>query len=622
MNATMLSENILAHFHGVRPNGPQWKALCPAHEDKNPSLSIREANGKILIYCFAGCAFESVLAAAGIDATELFADDTARHQIAAEYDYTDEQGNLLFQVVRFLPKDFRQRRPDGQGGWIWNLKGVRRVLYRLPDFRDAQYVYVLEGEKDVEAARKLELVATCNPGGAGKWKLEFSEQLYGKCIHILADADEPGRKHAQAVAASLYGKVESLKLLELPGAKDLTDWIERGGEREVLVALFRDTPEWQCAATRKATIASRQGGFSLTSLGDLLREPAEDISWLLENKLPSGGLSVLCAKPKVGKSTFARCLSLKVSRGDIFLNCATKQGPVIYLALEEKRAEVRRHFDDLGATGHEPIYIHAAGAPHEAMRELRELTDTFKPTLIVIDPLFKFLHIRDEKAYAEVCTAIEPLLVLARESNAHVLVSHHSGKASKADATDTILGSTAIFGGVDSAIILKKSDRYRTVQSCQRYGVDWPEIVLNFDPEQRSLSLGVERSEAEWHRIGNDMVQFLAGCEPPPTRVQIEAAVEGKTTNKRAALKALVAAGSVSEIGAGTKGDPFRYALNAQRNPMRNPCSVAYTGTQEHESEATAEEPVNIAHIVVPSGVGQPMEEPDGWEQDFLQGKL
>lgn len=86
----------------------------------------------MLLHCFAGCTLETVLAAAGIEARELFADVPAQPQIVAMYNYTDEQGALLYQVVRRKPKKFSQRRPDGRGGWIPNLNGTRRVLYRLP----------------------------------------------------------------------------------------------------------------------------------------------------------------------------------------------------------------------------------------------------------------------------------------------------------------------------------------------------------------------------------------------------------------------------------------------------------------------------------------------------------
>jgi hypothetical protein len=625
----MNTPGILSRFEQVRRVGDEWAAQCPAHEDRKPSLSIRERDGKILLHCHAGCPVEAVCDAAGLKISDLF-DDSLEPQIVATYDYCDEQGALLYQVVRYEPKNFKQRRPNGNGGWVWNLKGVRRVLYRLADVLKAKSVLVVEGEKDCEMARKMGLLATCNAGGAGQWREDYAEWLRGKRIVIIADADEPGRRHALQVVASLAGQVESLKVIELPGAKDVSEWVEKGGTRETLVEMIRSAPEWKPAEISGAGKATPQSGFRLTSLRDLMLEPEEHISWLLANKLPAGGLSVLSAKPKVGKSTFARCLSLAVATGEPFLDCATTKGPVIYLALEEKRGEVRRHFGDLGATGEEEIYIHAASAPQEAVLELCELTKRIRPVLIVIDPLFKFVRIRDEKAYAEVCNAIEPLLTLARESGAHVLLSHHSGKMERADATDSILGSTAIFGGVDTAIILKKADRYRTVQSCQRYGTDWPELVLNFDPAERSLSLGVERSEAEAGRIGEAITAYLAGRDEPETRVRIEAHVEGKTKHKRTALKALCAAGRVSESGAGAKGDPLRYELTPriasqagnEVEKFVDSCSQVYAGTREQQSENGAETRINIGDILVPGVSGEPQETADSGEQAFLEGKL
>ena len=82
-------------------------------------------------------------------------------------------------MVRFDPKDFRQRKPDGAGGWDWRLNGARRVLYRLPAVLEAVAArrgrdVVVEGEKDVHALEKLGIAATCNPGGAGKWSRQYS----------------------------------------------------------------------------------------------------------------------------------------------------------------------------------------------------------------------------------------------------------------------------------------------------------------------------------------------------------------------------------------------------------------------------------------------------------------
>ncbi len=616
-----LAENVLERFQGVRRSRSGWQALCPAHADKNPSLSIDVRGDRILVHCHAGCPTDDVLRAAGIDARELFLDSgDGESRIVAEYPYTDESGGLLFQVVRREPKSFRQRRPDGRGGWIRNVKGVRLVLYRLPEVLAAKSVLICEGEQDVGTARTLNLAATCNPGGVGKWRTEYSEMLRGKHVTIIADADEPGRKHAQNVAASLSGKAATVQLLELPGAKDLSEWVERGGTRSQLDAIIAQAAEWRPSAL------SERGGFKLTTLGDLLGEPEEKISWLLADKLPAGGISILSAKPKVGKSTLARCLALAVASGEPFLGCKTTQGPVIYLALEEKRSEVRGHFSSLGATGEEPIHVHCAAAPQDALPDLCRLVKEIKPALVVVDPLFKFVRVSDERAYAEMCRAIEPLLTLARETGTHVMLVHHSGKAERADAMDTILGTTAIFGGVDSALVLKRSGRYRTLQSSQRYGVDWAETTLEFDPETRALSLGVEKSEAEAERIGQQILDYLKANDEPRTRVEVEVHVEGRTSYKRAALKRLCATGQVVESGAGSKGNPLRYSLASQgaEKDFVDSCSRIYVGTREQESQNGPEARMNASDILVPTSTPDSILVPASQEHEepFEEGEL
>src|SRR5207249_4181617 len=166
----------------------------------------------------------------------------SRPKINATYDYVDDRGALLFQVVRFLPKNFKQRRPDGNGNWIWNLKDVRRVLYRLPVLLAAdriQTIYIVEGEKDAQRLLDLGLVATTNPGGAGKWRPEFNEPLRGRHVVISPDNDDAGRAHAQTVASSLHQVAASIKILVLPDLSpkgDISDWLDAGGTVEALLA--------------------------------------------------------------------------------------------------------------------------------------------------------------------------------------------------------------------------------------------------------------------------------------------------------------------------------------------------------------------------------------------------
>jgi hypothetical protein len=243
------TEAILKRLQGVRRSSRGWIALCPAHADKNPSLSIDERDGKILLHCFGGCTKEAVLAALEMEPKDLFAEaarQPRKRRIVAEYPYTDERGTLLYQNVRFDPKGFQQRRPDGRGGWTWNLDGVPRVLYNLPAVVAASGdVFFVEGEKDCATGEGLGLTVTTS-GAAGSWRSEYAETLRGKRVVIIADADEPGKKHARQMAASLYGKAESVKVLELPGAKDLSEWVvERGGTREALLESMRNAPEWK-----------------------------------------------------------------------------------------------------------------------------------------------------------------------------------------------------------------------------------------------------------------------------------------------------------------------------------------------------------------------------------------
>ena len=241
-----VAEAFLARLHGVRRNGSGWMALCPAHEDRHPSFSIHVRKGKILLRCFAGCSIAAICAATGIGMRDLFSDHSSPNEPLAIYSYVDEVGALLFQVLRYPGKKFKQRRPYGPGGWIWNLGAVRRVLYRLPEVVKAKSVLIVEGEKDCDTASAMNLVATCNPHGAAvKWHKEYSESLRGKRVAIIADSDDPGRRHAQQVAASLAGKVASLRVLELPGAKDLSEWVERGGTQEKLLGLIDDAPQWK-----------------------------------------------------------------------------------------------------------------------------------------------------------------------------------------------------------------------------------------------------------------------------------------------------------------------------------------------------------------------------------------
>ncbi len=207
------------------------------------------------------------------------ANGNGKARIVASYDYRDAAGNLLYQVCRMEPKDFRQRAPQADGtGWTWKTKGLRKVPYRLPELLTADpagLVFIVEGEKDIDRLAGLGLVGTCNVGGAGKWRPEYNQHFSGRRVAIIPDNDEPGRKHAHEVAQSLQGVAASVKLVELPGLLpkgDVSDWLDAGGTVEELQRLVDAAAEWEPTESDEAKpIIVGEGELLLTDLGNARR---------------------------------------------------------------------------------------------------------------------------------------------------------------------------------------------------------------------------------------------------------------------------------------------------------------------------------------------------------------
>ncbi|HWP84014.1 MAG TPA: AAA family ATPase [Terriglobia bacterium] len=613
MNLSCESVARAALGEPLKRKGTELFWCAPWRDDRDPSLHV---NTKKDVWSdfpagIAGNAWELAAQLAGCDPGDkpsvaawlrehgLLSSNGVAKTIVALYDYTDANGQLLYQKVRYEPKDFRLRRPDGKGGWIWNAEGITPTLYNLPEVLKSNFVLLVEGEKDVETARKMGLVATTS-GGVGSWHARLAEYLRDKGVAVIADADEPGKKHARQEAADLVGVAKWVRLPDLSlYGKDLTEFYVPDsplrGKDSLLkrikgcpVLTAADVATWKVSGQAKA---SRSDGFQLLSIGDLFRAPEEKISWIVQERLPAGGFSILAGKPKAGKSTLARCLALAVSRGKPFLGWETTAGPVLYLALEEKLSEVRSHFRAMGATGDEPIFIHAAHAPQDAVLALMDIVREHKPVLVIVDPLLKLTRLKSADDYAEVSAALEPLLMLARESGAHLLAVYHSPKMERADLIDSPLGSTAFAAAVDTLLVLKRTDRYRTIATVQRYGSDLPETVIEFNEQSRTVLLGVEKGQAEQERIGAAIVEYLAGCKESQTEEQIIEEVEGKQRHKRAALREFVKRGEVCRSGSGKRGEPYLYHLSRVQET-----AGVRAGTKKPESGGDEESSYSRTH--------------------------
>jgi hypothetical protein len=227
-------ELFCSNLEQVKHNNNSIVALCPSHDDKNPSLTASCNGEKILVKCQAGCTFKEIVTAVGMKQSQFFIpkEKTPTKKIVATYRYEDKDGGHVMDVVRFKPKGFRPKRPDGK----WTLDGVTRVPYRLPQMLEAikigKDILILEGEKDCENAEKFGLVATTFAGGAGKWRKEYSEWFQDAKVICLPDHDDAGRKGMHHIASEISMVAESVRLLELPDLPekgDFSDWIKIEG---------------------------------------------------------------------------------------------------------------------------------------------------------------------------------------------------------------------------------------------------------------------------------------------------------------------------------------------------------------------------------------------------------
>jgi RecA-family ATPase len=296
-------------------------------------------------------------------------------KISATYDYVNEALELVFQVVRFDPKDFRQRRPDSAGGWEWSVRGVRQVPYRLPDLQEAiasdRTVVIVEGEKDVEALWTLNIPATTNAGGAGKWSTALNEFFRDVDVVIVPDNDPPaknldgtvrlnaygkpifpGQDHARAVARSLGTLPRKVRILELPDSPlkgDVSDWISAGGTADEF---------WRLVETAGVPSDEYKGPRVDIDIGS--GEPRPPLQWLdmsawdtelvperkwaIRDRVPLNQAGLFSGEGGTGKSIIELMKNVAHVAGKDWLGSLPEQGPSFYVGTEEDKDEIHIRF--------------------------------------------------------------------------------------------------------------------------------------------------------------------------------------------------------------------------------------------------------------------------------------
>jgi len=301
------------------------------------------------------------------------------------------------------------------------------------------------------------------------------------------------------------------------------------------------------------------------SLTDLLKTPDEPQSFVVDGLLPTSGTSILGGKPKIGKTTWCRVLALAVARGEPFLGRPTLKGSVLYLAMEEKKDEVKSHFRDLGATSAdaEAIFVKMEPARKNPVADLRQMIERRKPTLVIVDTLIKIFRGVDINDYVKVEEAFDPILRLARSNGCHILLVHHNNKSGR-DGGAALLGSTMLHGAIDTLVSLSEEGGKRFITSSQRYkgrGTDELErTALKFNKETRSISLGLTRAE-DREEADKERILEVVEMNPGLTEGDIISMAKIKTATGKRLIKDLRTRSKVKATGMGKKADPLRYSI-------------------------------------------------------------
>jgi putative DNA primase/helicase len=462
-----------------RREGREIRFCCPAHEDSRPSA--RWNPGKKTWFCDAcqaGGGWRDLAARLGLEVPAGAAAGGGR--IVAAYPYRDSSGRVLFEVVRREPKGFAARRPDGAGGWLWNLQGVERVLYRLPEIlaavRDGRTVWVVEGEKDAEALAGLGLEATTNPGGAGKWRAHHAEPLQGASVVIVPDNDAAGRRHAAAVAASLAGIARDvcvLALPDLPARGDVSDWLaarrEAGGEadglRRELLKLAGQAPPWRGGPLpegRGGGVSAGEaagGGGAETGWRRVADIAPERVRFLWYPYIPLGKITLLDGDPGQGKSWLAAALAASGSRGMALPGAAEGEPWASLLFTQEDGLAdtLRPRLDALAAdcariwAFDRPLSLALA----EDVEHFERLVERCAARLVVIDPLVAYIGARTDIYRAnEVRAVLAPLARVAERKGCAILAIRHLNKVKAGRSIYAGQGSIAFTGTARSVLLV------------------------------------------------------------------------------------------------------------------------------------------------------------------------
>ncbi len=405
------------------------------------------------------------------------------------YNYVDQQGELRYQVLRFEPKTFRQRRPDGNGGWIYNMQDVEALPYNLHGVlsRPDKTIFIVEGEKCADKLIELGAVATTSHGGAGKWKAELNKFFEGRRVVILPDADQAGQKHAQVVTSHLIDVAKEVKVVDLPGLsekQDVYDWLQAGHTPDELRELVSNADCTTEVVTPDGEVIEVEDGpdvYPTYNLSYLRNMPP--VKWLVDGLLTEHGFGVIYGEPGAGKSFLSIDIAMSVAYGRSWHGNPVKQGAVLYIAGEGVGGlgkRVKAWQQHVGIEADAPMYVLPMAVHMTEQEDVEKLLRTIDSlgqqfTLCVVDTVARSL-LGDENSSSDMGMFVSACNAVQRHINGAVVGVHHAGK----DASRGMRGSTALLGAVDAALRVKKDEDSFTVH-CEKQKDAEPFDDMTFD---------------------------------------------------------------------------------------------------------------------------------------------
>lgn len=485
-----LASDFAQHIDGAKQHGEWWSGRCPAHDDKNPSLSWKDGeDGKpVIIKCHAGCSRNAILASLGMeDHPQKEALPSKKPNVA--YPYYTVDGKYLAEKVRGYDDSgkhtTRWRRRNGKGGFISGRVKGELYLYGLPNLknmRDGDTVYIAEGEKDAETLRKHGLVAVSGPDGAGhdKFPQEAVKWFAKKKVVIFQDNDEVGKAFAQEEAAAVSKVAESVKLIDLqalwpdiPEHADISDYLQHFGDGMLskVLELIDSTPYWKSSSdnqpvnsTSIATSATTK--FECFSAESILNEYIEPPQFIVQSLLAEG-LAVLAGPPKYGKSFLSMDLCCSVATGKPFLGFSTVQSQVLYLCLEDSKGRIKKRLTEVkhdNLVAKNLFFVMNAPDMDNGLFDALEafLKDHPDCKLIVIDTFQKIRGASSGSDYSYMIDSRDggKLKSFADSHHLCLLVIHHTAKKrDESDPFNCISGTTGLPGAADTNIVLLRNER-------------------------------------------------------------------------------------------------------------------------------------------------------------------